>query len=135
MLNYYGFKRPRGRRSRNGHEYEKDHLLTVVFEFHGALKPVSTGFVGTSPAFELSLYTLAFLCGQEETLCELGGVATAIHVHRHRGDQDWHLSSRGGRAPGHGRPFAHISGVCRVLVRLGCTGCVGRSGAPIVCRL
>ena len=87
VLNYYDFKRPRGRRSRNGHEYEKDHLLTVVFEFHGALKPVSTGFVGTSPAFELSLYTLAFLCGQEETLCELGGVATAIHVHRHRGDK------------------------------------------------
>ena len=84
------------------------------FEFHGALKPVSTGFVGTSPAFELSLYTLAFLCGQEETLCELGGVATAIHVHRHRGDQDWHLSSRGGRAPGHGRPFVHISCTARM---------------------
>ena len=53
-FNYYGFKRPRGRRGRNpASDYEREQVLTLVFEWQGQVKPVSTTFMGTSPAFEM----------------------------------------------------------------------------------
>lgn len=35
--------------------------MTIQFAWNGNLKPVSTSFIGTSPAFELALYSLVFL--------------------------------------------------------------------------
>jgi len=86
-FDYRGFKKPRGRRSRNGKDYEKNHLLSIVFEFHGAIKPVSTGFIGTSPAFELALYTLAYYCTRDKIACSLGDIRCQIQVYRYRGDK------------------------------------------------
>jgi len=41
-------------------------VVTIQFEWEGAPKPISTSFIGTSPQFELALYTLAFGMGKEE---------------------------------------------------------------------
>ena len=43
-----------------------DHLLSLQFRWHGVEKLVGTSFIGTSPEFELALYTLCFLCGGED---------------------------------------------------------------------
>jgi poly(U)-specific endoribonuclease len=84
-FNYYGFKRPRGRRGRNpASDYEREQVLTLVFEWQGQVKPVSTTFMGTSPAFEMALYTLSFMCdgGQEKQVpCRLGPYRVGVQVY------------------------------------------------------
>ena len=87
--NYYGFKAPRGRRGRNpASDYEKEQVISLVFEWEGQVKPVSTTFMGSSPSFELALYTLSFLCdGGEEKLvpCKMGPYRLGIQVYTYRG--------------------------------------------------
>eukprot|EP00946_MAST-07B_sp_MAST-7B-sp1_P004355 g4355.t1 len=88
--NYFGFKRPRGRRGRNSRDFESEQVLTLVFEWHGELKPVSTCFMGTSPSFEVALYTLAFLCdgGGEKTIpAELGPYRVGIQCYTYKGNK------------------------------------------------
>ena len=46
----------------DGHE----RVLTLQLEWEGERKPVSTIFIGSSPEFELSLYTLYFLAGSQQ---------------------------------------------------------------------
>ncbi len=55
-----------------------DHIFTVQFAWNGQLKPVSSMFVGTSPEFELALYTLCFLAGQESNEVTLAGYRIRI---------------------------------------------------------
>ena len=87
--NYYGFKTPRGRRGRNpASSFEQEQVLTLVFEWEGQVKPVSTTFMGTSPSFELALYTLSFLCdgGQQKLVpCKMGPYRLGIQVYTYRG--------------------------------------------------
>lgn len=41
-------------------------------------------FIGTSPEFEVALYTLCFLAGQEENVVSLGDYQVKIKVYRIR---------------------------------------------------
>ena len=43
----------------------KDQLVTVQFSWFGEVKDQSSSFIGVSPCFELALYTLVYLAGQE----------------------------------------------------------------------
>ncbi|XP_036341580.1 poly(U)-specific endoribonuclease homolog [Rhagoletis pomonella] len=46
---------------------EKDkYVLATRFEFHNHVKPYNTLFIGTSPEFELSVYTVCFLLHGDE---------------------------------------------------------------------
>ena len=63
-------------------------LCAPQFEWKGRLKPVSSSFIGTSPEFELALYTLCFMCGQEENQVILGKYHAIIKCHRIGGDRD-----------------------------------------------
>jgi poly(U)-specific endoribonuclease len=86
--NYYGFKKPKGRRGRSGKDFENEQVMTLVFEWEGQVKPVSTTFFGTSPSFEIALYTLAFMCdgGQEKIVpCKMGPYRLGIQVYTYRG--------------------------------------------------
>lgn len=62
-LDYRGYIKPRGR---SGAETNNDdHVLTLQFNWNGIQKSVGTSFIGTSPEFEMALYTTCFLLGEE----------------------------------------------------------------------
>lgn len=58
----------------------KEHLMSVRFAWKDCHKPVSSGFVGTSPEFEFALYTLCFLTDSERISASLSGIETDIIV-------------------------------------------------------
>jgi poly(U)-specific endoribonuclease len=60
----------------------KEPVLSIKFAWHGEMKPVSTLLIGTTPEFELALYTLAFFSKKEEVAVELAGYDLSIIVHR-----------------------------------------------------
>ncbi|KAL3928527.1 MAG: hypothetical protein SGARI_005008 [Bacillariaceae sp.] len=43
-----------------------DQVLTLQFNWHGFPKMVGTSFIGTSPEFEMAVYTTCFLLGEED---------------------------------------------------------------------
>lgn len=71
-FNYKGYILPRRRARGEDEPHENEQLVTIQFEWHGKLKPVSTSFIGTSPEFEFALYTLCFLLGDEAQSVEVG---------------------------------------------------------------
>jgi len=48
-----------------------DHVLTVQFSWNGVMKKMGTMFLGVSPEFEMALYTLCFLMGNQENKVDL----------------------------------------------------------------
>ena len=63
-LDYRGYIKPKGE---GGAEHDdNDHLLTLQFAWNGVEKFVGSSFIGVSPEFEMALYTLCFLLGEEE---------------------------------------------------------------------
>ncbi|KAJ3215336.1 hypothetical protein HDU67_000551 [Dinochytrium kinnereticum] len=57
-IDYQGYIFPR---RRNGPRPEDHpHIITLQFTWDGYLKPLTTLFIGTSPEFEIALYTMAF---------------------------------------------------------------------------
>ena len=70
-LDYKGYIPPRGRNHQS--PVNEDQVVTIQFAWEGGLKPVSTSFIGTSPEFELALFTMAFLSGHEDNHCVLAG--------------------------------------------------------------
>lgn len=54
----------------------------MQFSWNGQLKDVSSMFIGTSPEFELALYTLCFLAGQEDSIVQVGDYEVKIKVYR-----------------------------------------------------
>ena len=65
---------------------DDDHVLTLQFSWNGVEKFVGTSFIGVSPEFELALYTMAFLAGEEENIVTLdtGGEAFDLNVKCHK---------------------------------------------------
>jgi poly(U)-specific endoribonuclease len=65
-LNYRGYFS--GKRRRGDCTPDEMRLVTLQFEWTGAVKKVGSTLLGTSPEFEIALYTLCFLsgAGQEE---------------------------------------------------------------------
>jgi poly(U)-specific endoribonuclease len=43
----------------------KSHLLTIKFKWKEQVKPIGSSFIGTSPEFELALYTILYFCSSE----------------------------------------------------------------------
>ena len=68
-VNYKGYIKPRGRGSAETND--DDHILTLQFEWYGVEKFVGTSFIGVSPEFEIALYTMCFLVGEEENIIEI----------------------------------------------------------------
>ncbi|RIB11434.1 Endoribonuclease XendoU-domain-containing protein [Gigaspora rosea] len=57
---------------KEGHNKHKnpsgnEHVINLRFSFEGAKKPYSTSFVGTSPEFELAMYSMLFLLKHSDT--------------------------------------------------------------------
>ena len=63
-LDYRGYIKPRG--SSEAEADHNDHLLTLQFRWNGIEKFMTSCFIGTSPEFEVAVYTICFLCGEKE---------------------------------------------------------------------
>uniref|UniRef100_A0A6U2B9D2 EndoU domain-containing protein n=1 Tax=Pseudictyota dubia TaxID=2749911 RepID=A0A6U2B9D2_9STRA len=68
-VDYRGYIKPRSRN--DAYTNSDDHILTLQFLWKGVEKSVGTSFVGVSPEFEMALYTMCFLVGEEENFIEL----------------------------------------------------------------
>jgi poly(U)-specific endoribonuclease len=68
-LDYRGYIKPRG--NGEAQQDENDYLLTLQFAWNGVEKFVGTSFIGVSPEFEMALYTMCFLVGDEENNVQL----------------------------------------------------------------
>lgn len=44
---------------------QDDHVLNLQFSWHGLVKPVGSAFIGTSPEFEMAIFTIVFLMSTE----------------------------------------------------------------------
>ncbi|KAM9753192.1 uridylate-specific endoribonuclease C isoform 1-T1 [Menidia menidia] len=51
-----------------------DHVLNMQFSWHGLVKPVGSAFIGTSPEFEMALFTVVFLMNTERSTTVLVNV-------------------------------------------------------------
>jgi poly(U)-specific endoribonuclease len=77
-VNYKGYIKPRGRE--NAETNEDDHVLTLQFEWHGVEKFVGTSFIGVSPEFEMALYTMCFIVGEEENVLDIDMVTDVFKL-------------------------------------------------------
>eukprot|EP00548_Thalassiothrix_antarctica_P006006 CAMPEP_0194130756 /NCGR_PEP_ID=MMETSP0152-20130528/1722_1 /TAXON_ID=1049557 /ORGANISM="Thalassiothrix antarctica, Strain L6-D1" /LENGTH=501 /DNA_ID=CAMNT_0038825365 /DNA_START=165 /DNA_END=1670 /DNA_ORIENTATION=- len=68
-LDYRGYIKPRSRS--DARTDDDDHVLTLQFNWNGIEKTVGTSFIGTSPEFELALYTMCFVAGEENNAITL----------------------------------------------------------------
>ncbi|CAB4390140.1 hypothetical protein RhiirA1_412783 [Rhizophagus irregularis] len=77
-IDYEGFVS--NKKNRNEEPDPNSHVIEIRFSFEGAKKPFSTSFVGTSPEFELSMYTLLYYIGKENTKVTFDDVNLNIKV-------------------------------------------------------
>jgi poly(U)-specific endoribonuclease len=68
-LDYRGYIKPRGQNEASTND--DDRILTLQFTWNGYEKSVGSSFIGTSPEFEMALYTTCFLVGGEENQIQL----------------------------------------------------------------
>ncbi|KAK9809373.1 hypothetical protein WJX73_009632 [Symbiochloris irregularis] len=72
QVNYLGHLLPRRRGEGLEQTGPDERIVNIQFGWGGDIKPVSTMLVGTSPEFEMALYTLCFCAGQQENFVQLG---------------------------------------------------------------
>jgi poly(U)-specific endoribonuclease len=86
-LDYLGYIKPRvrGRSCMQPSEYEQ--LVTLQFRWEDEVKDVSSSYIGTSPEFELALYSLCFFGGEEHNFVMTGPYRAEItcYTQRYRG--------------------------------------------------
>ncbi|XP_023262495.1 poly(U)-specific endoribonuclease-C-like [Seriola lalandi dorsalis] len=46
---------------------QDDHVLNLQFSWHNLVKPVGSAFIGTSPEFEMALFTIVFLINTDRS--------------------------------------------------------------------
>ncbi|KAJ3080783.1 hypothetical protein HDU99_007433 [Rhizoclosmatium hyalinum] len=62
---YRGFILPKSKQGRGAKPTGNEHVLGFQLEWNGQVKPISTFLIGVSPEYELALYTLVFLAGED----------------------------------------------------------------------
>ncbi len=76
----------RRRREGNVAPHPKHQLLTIRFEWLGHVKAASSMFVGTSPEFELMLYTMLRIGGEESMKLDIGPYTALVKCYVNRGN-------------------------------------------------
>ncbi|XP_002739117.3 uridylate-specific endoribonuclease B-like [Saccoglossus kowalevskii] len=79
-IDYKGWIPPRGRKSKK--PIDNPRLISIQFSWKQDVKAVGSTFIGTSPEFEMALYTVCFLLGKDNNHFELGDYQFEIVVHR-----------------------------------------------------
>lgn len=67
-LNYLGYLKKSG----------SPLIFNFRFKWYNTLKPLGSGFFGTSPEFEMSLYSLIYMMGYSHAKIDVGGVKVTI---------------------------------------------------------
>jgi len=63
---------------------QSPRLVTLQFSWNkGSGKPLGSSFIGTSPEFELALYTTTFLMHREQALVRIKYYDVELVCHRH----------------------------------------------------
>ena len=70
-IDYRGYIKPRNYNKNPAETNDDDHVLTIQFHWDGIEKAVGTSFIGVSPEFEMALYTMCFLVGEESNVIRL----------------------------------------------------------------
>lgn len=81
-FDYLGFLEPREPAPNSNLPDPMRQLLTIRFKWHRFLKSECSILVGTSPEFELALYTLCFYCGGTNNRVRLDPYGAEVVVHR-----------------------------------------------------
>ena len=68
-VDYRGYIKPKNRN--DAATDSNDHVITLQFSWNGVEKSVGTNFIGVSPEFEMALYTMCFLVGEQENYVTL----------------------------------------------------------------
>ncbi len=68
-IDYRGYIKPKS--YSDAPTNDDDHVLTLQFNWNGVPKSVGTSFIGVSPEFEMALYTMCFLVGEEQNTIDL----------------------------------------------------------------
>lgn len=84
-FDYQGFIKPRRRQVGLGAFSSASQFVNVQFTWNGHLKPESSSFIGTSPEFELCLYSLLFFLETETVVAQLGPYKVQLKVFNYFG--------------------------------------------------
>jgi poly(U)-specific endoribonuclease len=68
-VDYRGYIKPKSKT--NADTDSNDHVLTLQFHWKGVEKQIGSIFIGVSPEWEMSIYTICFLCGGEKNKLDL----------------------------------------------------------------
>lgn len=88
-VDYQGYICPRRRRNSRHDDYEPDgseRIISLNFKWGDQAKDVSSTFIGVSPEFEIALYTLCFLCGEENNKIHLDDYDINIKCYSQHGN-------------------------------------------------
>lgn len=90
-IDYQGYICPRRRRDAHKrhetyHPDGEERLISLNFKWGSESKDVSSTFIGVSPEFEIALYTLCFLCGEENNKIHLDDYDVNIKCYRYGGN-------------------------------------------------
>lgn len=80
-FDYKGYLLPRPTPNRLVTPSACSHLLTIRFDWLEVTKAASSVFFGTSPEFEIALYTMLFIGGERENKVELGPYLANIKIY------------------------------------------------------
>jgi poly(U)-specific endoribonuclease len=82
LFDYRGYLKPKKRGFSTHIPSSSEQFISIQFLWKGYLKNVSSSFIGTSPEFEIALYTLCFFMGEEENVVDVGPYHVNITCHR-----------------------------------------------------
>jgi poly(U)-specific endoribonuclease len=81
-FDYRGYIKPK-KRGHGAHiPHSCEQFISLQFSWKGFLKNVSSSFIGTSPEFEIALYTLCFYTEEQENIVQIGPYRVNITVHK-----------------------------------------------------
>lgn len=83
LVDYRGFFPSRRKRHTSSEEESFNQLITIQFTWKGDTKPIGSSFIGTSPEFEMALYTVCFLAGNKKDVhVEIDDYDVIVKAHR-----------------------------------------------------
>jgi poly(U)-specific endoribonuclease len=89
-FDYKGYIRPRG----GGNADTDEHLLTIRFDWNDVMKPVSSSLIGTTPEFELALFSLCYFASSNpKTTVQFGDEKAKVVCYKNGHGSSEHLGS------------------------------------------